>query len=47
MVPPHQYYRPSLPAAAKELGLPPARPLGEMLTRVENGKLFEGEDVPI
>lgn len=32
--------------AAKELGLPPPRPLHEMLTRIEAGTLFEHDDIP-
>lgn len=32
--------------AAKELGLPPARPLREMLDRVEKGTLFEADSGP-
>lgn len=32
--------------AANELGLPPARPLGEILIRVNNGTLFAADEVP-
>lgn len=32
--------------AAKELGLPPARPLREMLTRIEDGTLFQSDTAP-
>jgi hypothetical protein len=33
--------------AAKELGLPPARPLAEMLERIEKDKFFEVDPTPV